>query len=94
MFTLKLRDFLKGLIMAIGTPVLYMLQELIPNWNLGPVEKAALSATVTYLLKNLFTDDIKAAQKTLSNAKIEGNEAAKPIPPSIAPGDAEQQNNK
>lgn len=63
MFSLKARDWIKGLIIAVGTPVLYLLQELIPNYPLTPIEKAALSATVTYLLKNFFTDDVKAAQK-------------------------------
>jgi hypothetical protein len=41
---------------------------LIPNWPLNPIEKAGLSAGVTYLLKNLFTDDIKVSQKILSEA--------------------------
>jgi phosphate/sulfate permease len=68
-FSLQLRDWLKGLIIAVGTPVLYLMQELIPNWNLTPIEKAALSAFVTYMLKNLFTDDVKAAKKTLVKAK-------------------------
>ena len=64
-FTLKLRDWAKGLVMAIGTPVLYLLQEMIPNWPLGPLEKAALSATATYLLKNFFTDEVKVAKDIL-----------------------------
>ena len=63
---LKVKDFLKGLFMAVGTPVLYVLQELIPDWPLSPIEKAALSATVAYLLKNFFTDDVKAAKETLT----------------------------
>lgn len=62
---LKLRDFLKGAIMAIGTPVLYMLQELIPDYPLNPIEKAAASALVTYLIKNFFTNDTKVAIKVL-----------------------------
>lgn len=36
-----------------------------------------------YLLKNFFSNDIKAAQNTLSKAKMEGNEAAQPIPPPL-----------
>jgi hypothetical protein len=68
LFSLKARDFLKSFVIAIGTPILYVLQELIPNWPLNPIEKAGLSAGVTYLLKNLFTDDIKVSQKILSEA--------------------------
>lgn len=47
-------DLLKGAIMAVGTPMLYVLQEMIPNWPLNPIEKAGLSAFVTYMLKNVF----------------------------------------
>lgn len=68
-FTVKLRDWLKGLIMGVGTPVLYLLQELIPNYPLTPIEKTALSAFVAYMLKNYFTDDIKAAEKIIEKAK-------------------------
>lgn len=51
-FSLGISDGLKAFIIAVGTPVLYILQELIPGWNLHPVLKAAIAATVTYLLKN------------------------------------------
>ena len=67
-YSLSVRDFLKGFLMAVGTPVLYMLQELIPNWPLTAIEKAALSAAVTYLIKNFFTDDVKVAEKVLDQA--------------------------
>jgi len=58
-FRLSLNDFWKGLIMFVGTPVLYALQEMIPKWHIGSpstdvLAKAALSALVTYLLKNFF----------------------------------------
>lgn len=54
-FKLKAVDFLKGLIMAVGTPLLYLAQEMIPGWDVDPFVKAALSAGVTYLIKNYFT---------------------------------------
>lgn len=74
MFKLKLRDWLKGLIMAIGTPVLYLAQELIPSWNLPPLAKAAIAAAITYMLKNFFTDDVKVAEKVLNeDAKKNSN---------------------
>jgi len=60
-FSLSSSDWLKGLIMAIGTPILLAIQEMIPNWHIGTpgsgtdiLIKAAISATVTYLLKNFF----------------------------------------
>ena len=59
LYSLKTLDFLKGAIMAIATPVLYVLQELIPGYDLSPILKVALSAFVAYLIKNFFTDKPK-----------------------------------
>lgn len=53
-FKLKAIDYIKGFIMAVGTPVLYFVQELIPGWDVDPIVKIALSAGVTYLTKNFF----------------------------------------
>ena len=53
-FVLKARDFFKGLIMAVGTPLLYFLQEYLPTSELDPVYKIAISAGIAYLLKNFF----------------------------------------
>lgn len=52
-WTLQARDWLRGFIMAVATPCLYLLQELIPGWNLDPFVQAGLSAGVAYILKNL-----------------------------------------
>jgi len=80
-FDLSKSDWLKGLIMAVGTPVLMAIQELIPKWHFGPANsttdiliKAAISATVTYLLKN-FVDKPKVViedQKTVEAVR-DGN---------------------
>jgi len=70
-FRLNLSDGLKGFIMAVGTPVLYVLQELIPGWDVGPMIKAAIAATVTYLLKNFF-DKPKVIVTGLKNDTIDG----------------------
>lgn len=51
-FTLKTRDFLIGLLMAVGTPLLYLAQEMIPGWDADPFVKAGISAGITYLIKN------------------------------------------
>ena len=51
--SLNWRDLIKGAIMAVGTPVLYILSEMIPNFNLDPIVRAGLSALITYLIKNV-----------------------------------------
>lgn len=70
--TVNWRDFLRGMIMAVGTPVLYLLQELIPNYPMPIVAKCALAALITYLIKNFFTPADKV--QTFS-------EEGDPIPP-------------
>lgn len=77
-FTLKSIDWLKGLIMGVGTPVLILVQQLIPTWTPflsehlgkdgGVITQAALSAFAAYVLKNYLTNDIPVAQKTLVDA--------------------------
>jgi hypothetical protein len=76
---LNWQDFFKGLIMAVGTPVLYLLQELIPHWNLSPIEKAAISASVTYLLKNFFTPTPKTVQIDPSKTSVVDSKTKEPI---------------
>lgn len=65
-------DFYKGLIMAFLTALLTGLYELLPVLNGGaelnlalfkPVILATLGATVSYLLKNLFTNSAGDAFK-------------------------------
>jgi hypothetical protein len=58
-FSLKLNDFWKGLIMAIGTPViaimLLALQAGSFNFDWKTIGTVAASALLTYLSKNFFT---------------------------------------
>lgn len=61
--SLQTRDFLKSLILFVGAPVLYELQKLLPGYNLPPLVTVGISAAIAYLLKNLFTDDTKTAQR-------------------------------
>lgn len=75
-FKLKIRDFIKGAIIAVGTPVLYLVQEMIPNWPLNPVEKAALSALITYLTKNYFAP---ASVTTVYKSNTKAKEVAETI---------------
>ena len=74
-FRLNISDGLKGFIMAVGTPVLYILQEMIPGWDVSPIIKAAIAATITYLLKNFFTPSqivVKDAPKGTVEAVQDG----------------------
>lgn len=80
LWTLKAKDFLKGLILFVGTPVLTIIQQLIPSWtpwlsdHLGQsgalIAQGGLAAFVAYILKNLATDDTKVALKTLSKQNV------------------------
>lgn len=86
-YTLKFRDWMKGLIMAIGAPVLTFIidslneGELTLNWRKLAI--VALSAGLMYLLKNFFTDDVKSAVKVLHEAEKKGLDV-----PYSAPGDS------
>lgn len=64
--------------MAVGTPLLYLAQELIPGWEADPFVKAGLSAFVTYLIKNYF-DKPKVVTTYSSNDKA--NQVAETIKP-------------
>lgn len=97
LFSLNLNDALKGFILGVGTPVIYLLQQLIPSWQPflvlhlgqtgGVLVLTAISATTTYLIKNYFTNDVKQAQQVLTNAGI-----STPLTPA-APKDQQIQNN-
>ncbi len=72
-FSLNVRDFLKGLVLAVVVPVLVTIQESLSVGNVifdwKTIGISSLAAFVAYLLKNFVTDDIKVAQKTLEVAK-------------------------
>lgn len=89
MFSLKTRDFLRGLVMALIVPALLIIQqsitagELVFNWK--SIWMASVAGGVGYLLKNLFTDDIKVAKEVLAKENIVTVKVA-------APNDAELTN--
>jgi hypothetical protein len=56
MFGINIADFFKGLILSVGTPLLYFVQELLPSMGLEQWQKIALSALIAYLLKQLVTN--------------------------------------
>ncbi len=76
LWTLRARDFLKGLVMAGLVPVFVIVQQsisannLVFNWK--AIGMAAVAGFGGYLTKNFFSDDVKAAQKTLADAQKDG----------------------
>ena len=100
-YGLKWKDAIKAIIITlVGQALLIIMQAAdatfpsLNDFKVGLIGSLKY-AVIPYLLTNFFTDDIKAAQKTLSKAKIEGNTAAEPIPPVqpySAPNDAELNN--
>lgn len=73
LYSLNWRDFVKGLILAGLVPALVIIQQSITNgdltFNWKSITMAAIAGFVGYLLKNFFTNDVKAAQTTLVDAK-------------------------
>lgn len=76
-FTLSLRDFLKGALMAILVPVIYIIQGSIQEgamvFNWGGIWKAALGGFIAYLIKNFCTDDVKTAKNILAEDKLKAS---------------------
>lgn len=61
-FSLAKRDIIRGLIISVVTPMLYVIQEMIPGWDADPIIKAGISAGISYLIKN-FLEPTKAIER-------------------------------
>lgn len=72
--SLGVRDFIKGLIVAIITPIVPIVQQsisagtLVFDWHV--IGLAAAGGFVGYMVKNFFTDSTKEAVKTLSKQNV------------------------
>lgn len=94
-WSLKWKDAINAIfITLIGQALLIVMQAAyatfptLEDFKVGLIGSVKY-AVIPYLLKNFFTDDIKAAQNTLSKAKVDGNQASEDIPPPYsAPNDA------
>jgi len=75
-YSLSIRDFLKGFLIAVGTPAVYYLLSLLPV-DMNPQLHLLLSAFAAYLIKNFFTDDVKVAEKVLDQATADQIESRK-----------------
>ena len=71
-FSINVKDFLKGLVMAVIAPVLVAVQqslsagELTLNWR--ALGMTAIAAFVGYLVKNFFTNSVPDAEETIAKA--------------------------
>ena len=85
-FSLKARDWIKALLMAIGAPVVTFLidsfnaEEVVINAS--KLTNIAISAGLVYILKNFFTDDLKVANKVISE-KIESVKKDDEVKPTL-----------
>ena len=75
MYKLKLRDFLKGLLVSVMTAVLVVVQNSLDSGNLTfnwkAIAMSAIGAAVAYLLKNYFTNDVKQAERIIEADKTD-----------------------
>lgn len=82
-FNINWRDFFRGMILFVGTPVFYTLQELIPGWDANPLLKIAIGALITYIIKNFFQPTaivVKNPSEASVEAVREGKAEAKIVP--------------
>lgn len=74
-FSLKKRDWLRGLLVTVGTAFLTGITTSLMNGALPGSDQlkvagiAGLGAGATYITKNWFTNDVPAAQKTITEAQ-------------------------
>lgn len=88
-FGLKWKDAVNAIILSLIANALMIVMNAaegqfptLAEFKLGLINTVKY-AIIPYLLKNFFTDSVSQARKTISDAKEEGNEAAKPIPPPL-----------
>lgn len=68
LFSLNLNDVLKGLLMAVITPALFLIQQAITNgqftFNWKQIGMAAIAGGVAYIAKNFFTPAVPTKEVT------------------------------
>lgn len=73
LYSVGVKDFLKGLVMAVVVPALLAIQQslsagvLTINWK--ALGTAAIASFIGYLIKNFFTNDVPAAVATVQKAE-------------------------
>jgi len=80
-YTLKTRDFLKGALMAVLVPAVYIIQTSLDagvlTFNWKQITIASVSGLLAYLIKNFFTDDIKVAKNIIAKDRLDNLENPK-----------------
>lgn len=80
-YTFSTRDFLRGLLMAVGTAVVTIIVETVSagtlTFNWTAIATAGIGAAGVYLLKNYLTDDVAVAKTILIDNAANTVEAAK-----------------
>ena len=77
-YTLKTRDLLKGALMAVLVPAVYIIQTSLDagvlTFNWKQILIASVSGLLAYLIKNFFTDDIKVAKNIVAQDRLENQQ--------------------
>jgi len=77
-YTLKTRDFLKGALMAVLVPAIYIIQTSLEagvlTFNWKQIAIASVSGLLAYLIKNFFTDDVAVAKNIVAQDRLENQQ--------------------
>ena len=77
-YTLKTRDLLKGALMAVLVPAVYIIQTSLDagvlTFNWKQILIASVSGLLAYLIKNFFTDDIQVAKNIIAKDRLDNQQ--------------------
>jgi hypothetical protein len=77
-YTLKTRDLLKGALMAVLVPAVYIIQTSLDagvlTFNWKQILIASISGLLAYLIKNFFTDDIQVAKNIIAKDRLDNQQ--------------------
>lgn len=62
-------DFIRGLGLGVGIPLLTGVQELIPGWDIHILYKIAISSFIAYIIKNFALEPPKVITTATTNAE-------------------------
>ena len=77
-YTLKTRDLVKGALMAVLVPAIYIIQTSLEagvlTFNWKQILIASISGLLAYLIKNFFTDDIQVAKNIIAKDRLDNQQ--------------------
>jgi hypothetical protein len=77
-YTLKTRDLVKGALMAVLVPAVYIIQTSLDagvlTFNWKQILIASISGLLAYLIKNFFTDDIQVAKNIIAKDRLDNQQ--------------------